>query len=93
MGGGGEASFKYILNSTIYYLCEKQIHETHIDLSENFFFRRIKLMFTEKGWDQNPQFEGSCMDVELFGFQNIKGNSKEIWITKGFKIWHFPMFQ
>ena len=50
-------------------------------------------MFTEKGWDQNPQFEGSCMDMELFGFQNIKGNSKEIWITKGFKIWHFPMFQ
>ena len=41
------------------------------------FFRRIKLMFTEKGWDQNPQFEGRCMDMELFGFQNIKGNSKE----------------
>lgn len=37
-GGGGEAYFKYILNSTIYYLCEKRMHETHIDLSENFFF-------------------------------------------------------
>ena len=37
-GGGGEGGVKNILNSTIYYLCEKQIHETHIDLSENFFF-------------------------------------------------------
>ena len=37
-GGGGGASFNYILKRTIYYLCEKQIHETHIDLSENFFF-------------------------------------------------------
>ena len=37
-GVGGDAYFKYVLNSTIYYLCEKQIHETHIDLSENFFF-------------------------------------------------------
>ena len=48
------------------------------------FFRRIKLMFTENGWDQNPQFEGRCMDMELFGFQNIKGNSKKNLNYKGF---------
>lgn len=59
-------------------------------MSYNMLKRRIKLMFTEKGWDQNPQFEGICMDMELFGFQNIKGSQpksfeiSEVMVENGF---------